>query len=357
MARGRMLNKMLAHSVQFTSLANDTHRLLFLMAIPNLDRDGRMSGNPRAFRAIACPMLDHVTDDTVRAAFDDFKRLRLIEFYVDEEGQEVYESPSFARQQQGMRYSREGPSKFGANPSKPRRGQKSGPTPPSSGPTPDLFGAAPDSAPKSGNVSTSPNSATGPELVRSEAGGRRPNGIEGKGSGMEIKSQPLSLSSNQQPRAQARACDAGTIPPPAGEGGRERGFSPEEGTRCSPTWEPSDELIRWAESDPFVDLPGRVVEMLKGEFRDYWIAMPGQRAYKADWQAQARIYLRVYRHKNPHAPRASDGHWMGGDIPPPPKHPEIERIEAEMKEKSEPPDTSELMAAMGRVGVVGKEEK
>lgn len=358
MARGRMLNRSLAHSVQFSNLQNDTHRLLFVMAIPHLDRDGRMTGNPRAFRATACPMLDHVTDETVRAAFSDFERVKLVQFYTDDEGQEVASAPGFERQQQGMRYGREGPSRFGPDPNAPPKGKSPRGGRGNSGAGPDDSGLGPDNVRNLSNSAESHNSGVTPDQVRTSSGERRLKGNEVKGKlngSASVSEKPHSLTSNLDPRAHARAQGLLRNAIPEEERERELDFQAPEPTRIDPNWKPSESLYRWAAEDRDVDLPPDVVSYLGRKFVDYWKAQGGPRSMRADWDAQFRNYGRMYREDHPKCPRASQNDRVEVSKLPPPKHPGLAKIESEIAGKGEVIESSELMASLSRVGVLDSE--
>ena len=116
MASGRFINQSLAHSDQFADLANDTHRMLFCVILPHLDRDGRIHGDPRRLVAIVCPMLE-VPVDVLERAVADMQRVELAIAYVDDDGQQALAFPGFTRQQPGKSwYSKEKPSRFGKPP-------------------------------------------------------------------------------------------------------------------------------------------------------------------------------------------------------------------------------------------------
>lgn len=59
------------------------------------------------------------------------------------------------------------------------------------------------------------------------------------------------------------------------------------GSRLAPDWTPSAETVAWARDAGFAD-PLRHL----AEFRDYWVAQPGARGTKADWDATYRNRLR-----------------------------------------------------------------
>ena len=114
MARGRMLVRSIATNDQLADLASDTHRLLFTLAVPHLDRDGRMTADPRRFRGIVAPLLEHLSVDDCRAALSDMIERELVVAYLDERGQKVLAFPGFKGSQPGLRYDREPASSFGS---------------------------------------------------------------------------------------------------------------------------------------------------------------------------------------------------------------------------------------------------
>ena len=60
------------------------------------------------------------------------------------------------------------------------------------------------------------------------------------------------------------------------------------GTRLSENWTPKDELKNWAANEhPHVDFAATLAE-----FRDFWIAVPGVRGRKLDWEATFRNRIR-----------------------------------------------------------------
>jgi hypothetical protein len=98
MAEGRMLKKKISLDVRWADLKNDTHRLLFTVGIAHLDIDGRISGDPREFKAAVAPMLDHITREVVSAFFQEAERLGLIwRYQVD--GRWVVQHPGFKKNQ------------------------------------------------------------------------------------------------------------------------------------------------------------------------------------------------------------------------------------------------------------------
>ncbi|MEW6385942.1 MAG: hypothetical protein AB1491_00275 [Thermodesulfobacteriota bacterium] len=108
MAEGRMLKKKISIDVRWADLKTDTHRLLFTVGIAHLDIEGRISGDPREFKAAVAPMLDHVTQEVVLDFFQDAERLGLIWRYrVD--GRWVIQYPGF-KKNQTLRPEKEGKS-------------------------------------------------------------------------------------------------------------------------------------------------------------------------------------------------------------------------------------------------------
>lgn len=112
MAKGRMLNGSISTSGQVADLEGDTHRLLFTWAIAHLDKEGRVNGDPREFKAKVCPMLDHLAASDVGAALVDMIERRLVVAYLDGKGQRTLFFPGFKSGQTGMHPDREAESKF-----------------------------------------------------------------------------------------------------------------------------------------------------------------------------------------------------------------------------------------------------
>lgn len=98
MAEGRMLKKKISLDGRWADLKRDTHRLLFTVGIAHLDIEGRISGDPREFKAAVAPMLDHVTREEVLAFFKDAQGLGLIWRY-QAEGRWVIQYPGFKKNQ------------------------------------------------------------------------------------------------------------------------------------------------------------------------------------------------------------------------------------------------------------------
>ena len=128
MAKGRMLRKKISLDVRWADLANDTHRLLFTVGIAHLDIEGRISGDPREFKAAVAPMLDQITKKAISAFFEDASKLGLIlRYQVD--GRWIIQYPGF-KKNQTLRPDKEGPSRYPDPPDESAPlGCKSGTTP------------------------------------------------------------------------------------------------------------------------------------------------------------------------------------------------------------------------------------
>ncbi len=64
---------------------------------------------------------------------------------------------------------------------------------------------------------------------------------------------------------------------------------PDRGTRLSETWVPTDKDIAYAES---LSMTQDQIRLEAEKFRDYWTALPGQRACKLNWEATWRNWVR-----------------------------------------------------------------
>jgi hypothetical protein len=93
------------------------------------------------------------------------------------------------------------------------------------------------------------------------------------------------------------------------------------GTRIPPDWRLSESLIVWCRS---VGVVGSQLETLVAEFIDYWIAVPGQRGTKLDWDATFRNRVRQKVPTKPlplpttplkHGTKLQDGVYVMADTP------------------------------------------
>jgi hypothetical protein len=80
------------------------------------------------------------------------------------------------------------------------------------------------------------------------------------------------------------------------------------GTRIPDDWIPSPDLIEWARSEAMGDEFQRVETQ---RFRNYWLATPGQRGRKLDWDATWRNWLIKEAQDNPGRARANSPNGHG----------------------------------------------
>lgn len=125
MPRGRFLSRDVSTSERLANLSSDFARLLWTWGVAHADRDGRLPGNPRVLRAVVCPLLD-VSTSQIAEAIKDLVKCRLVKTYDTADGTTAIQIAKFRAHQQGIRYSREAPSKYGPGPDR----NNSGPTPP-----------------------------------------------------------------------------------------------------------------------------------------------------------------------------------------------------------------------------------
>jgi hypothetical protein len=108
MAEGRMLKNKISVDVRVADLANDTHRLLFTWGIAHLDIAGRITGEPREFKAKVVPMLDHINKDKILEFYEDAQQVGLIQRY-EVDGRWTIQYPGFLKNQ-SLRENKEAPS-------------------------------------------------------------------------------------------------------------------------------------------------------------------------------------------------------------------------------------------------------
>jgi len=110
MAEGRMLKKKISLNDNLADLDNDTHRLLFTWGLAHLDIEGRITGNPRVFKAAVAPLLDHLTSEKISKFFKDaYSKGLIIHYEINNEWWIQY--PKF-KENQNLRNSREAPSRI-----------------------------------------------------------------------------------------------------------------------------------------------------------------------------------------------------------------------------------------------------
>lgn len=113
MARGRFISESVAKDLRLNSLSVEAE-LVYLMTIPHLDRDGLIEGDPEILLGTVCPkrrqfldMMDCIIGEWVKAG--------LVVLYDSQDG-DVLWFKGFTKNQQGLRYERETPSKFAPPP-------------------------------------------------------------------------------------------------------------------------------------------------------------------------------------------------------------------------------------------------
>lgn len=110
MADGRMLKKKISLDAAWADLENDTHRMMYETGIAHLDIEGRISGEPREFKAAVVPMLDHITKEKVLKFFTDAEKVGLIIRYKVEK-KWIVQYPGF-KKNQSLRPDKEAPSVY-----------------------------------------------------------------------------------------------------------------------------------------------------------------------------------------------------------------------------------------------------
>jgi hypothetical protein len=112
----------------------------------------------------------------------------------------------------------------------------------------------------------------------------------------------LSSSSGEIP-GQRPATSAAAAPPPT------KKKTPTRAGRIGEDWKPSPGLLEWARTE----LPTVDARMQIGPFVDYWLAQPGQRGVKNNWDATFRNWLRKsaeYAGRASPRAAASPGHQL-----------------------------------------------
>lgn len=106
MATGRMLNKKISLNRLLDKLSSDTSRLAYTWAIPHLDRDGRMHGDPVVFKSIVFPRRQDITAKQIETLISEWQNIGLVIWYEANNELWLY-FPTFRNNQAGMRYERE----------------------------------------------------------------------------------------------------------------------------------------------------------------------------------------------------------------------------------------------------------
>ena len=109
-----MLKKKISTDVHVADLENPWYIILFTWGISHLDIEGRITGDPREYKAIVTPLLDEITKAVVLGFFQKGTEIGLIQQYsVDDKW--FIQFPKF-KENQRLNPDREAPSKF-PNPS------------------------------------------------------------------------------------------------------------------------------------------------------------------------------------------------------------------------------------------------
>lgn len=104
MARGRMINTTVALDPEFNAMSLEA-QLLFLRAIPHLDRDGLLVGIPAVLWATIAPLMPDLLP-LMDGIVEEWKQAGLITVFETKIGP-VFYFDSFHRNQVGLRYDRE----------------------------------------------------------------------------------------------------------------------------------------------------------------------------------------------------------------------------------------------------------
>lgn len=124
----------------------------------------------------------------------------------------------------------------------------------------------------------------------SKGGRRKPAGLPG-GIAMQLTHQvsgqePTGLEAGQHGGLHPPSTNL--QPPAASLQEKEKRQERSRGSRLQPGWQPNDVLKAWAtQKRPDLD-----VDATLENFRDYWVAVPGQRGTKLDWDATFRRWVR-----------------------------------------------------------------
>lgn len=108
-ARGRFISDSIATDARLNSLSVEAE-LVYLMAIPHLDRDGLIEGDPDVLWGKVCPKR-RVFLDGIATFIQEWATAGLVLMYDTDNGPVLW-FKGFAKNQTGLRYDRETPSKF-----------------------------------------------------------------------------------------------------------------------------------------------------------------------------------------------------------------------------------------------------
>lgn len=109
MARGRMINQTIDYDPEFNALSIEA-QMLYLRALAFLDRDGLIIGNPRGLLNRVAPLMDHLQPH-VPDIINEWVMQGLVIRYAVKIGDILF-FKGFGKNQSGMHYDRETPSRF-----------------------------------------------------------------------------------------------------------------------------------------------------------------------------------------------------------------------------------------------------
>lgn len=109
MASGRFISVLVAEDDRLNNLSI-VAELLFLLAIPHLDRDGMITGRPGLLHSKVCPLRDELTGK-MQKAIDEWVQAGLVIRFIVKEGPVLF-FPGFLKNNKLAHYDRERPSRF-----------------------------------------------------------------------------------------------------------------------------------------------------------------------------------------------------------------------------------------------------
>lgn len=127
-----------------------------------------------------------------------------------------------------------------------------------------------------------------------------------KSEGVSSSAPPLSACKGTPVNLQGEGCqpDTRTVKEPSKN---RQGTTNERATRLDPNFRPSQDLIAFAEG------LGLDNDEVWPEFRDYWIAVPGARGRKLDWEATYRNRCRELAGRRANRPQSVRSARAGGE--------------------------------------------
>ena len=165
MARGRMLNATIAKDKPLNDLSIEAE-YIYLKAIPHLDRDGLINGDPGLLWSDICPRRKELIPRMEELVNELIASGLVIAYHCVTDGDTVLFFRGFKKNQGGMRYDREAPSRFSPPPGYYRTanglfpvdtadggGQNDGGAPEECGQPPQVESEAPDEVPTNSGVS------------------------------------------------------------------------------------------------------------------------------------------------------------------------------------------------------------